>query len=195
MIIGIDPFHYNTAIWRVEPTGQFWNCDVAAVGRGAGVAERIFLKRILNWKRKQDKNDHNHDNRDINNNIVNDDDNDDDDDHDDWISNISNQDVKEYLHSLDCNDALSLATDIFSETLPNNPKSTTKHYPFENKNDLEQYLKLRDLQCIILTTNEKSTNVDYEGHTNRPNSLGSMQYLHNWEIWDRLRQKQDHENN
>jgi 20S proteasome, alpha and beta subunits len=32
------------AIWRCDPTGQFWNCHAAAVGRGAGGAEAEIMR-------------------------------------------------------------------------------------------------------------------------------------------------------
>ena len=33
-------------IWRIDPTGQFWKCNAAAVGRGAGNAEATFLRQV-----------------------------------------------------------------------------------------------------------------------------------------------------
>lgn len=39
----------TTALWRVDPTGQFWNCDAAAIGRGAGAAEAWLLRRVLEY--------------------------------------------------------------------------------------------------------------------------------------------------
>jgi len=38
-------------IWRIDPTGQFWKCNAAAVGRGAGNAEATFLRQVGKWKR------------------------------------------------------------------------------------------------------------------------------------------------
>ena len=37
-------------IWRIDPTGQFWNCHAARVGRGSGLAERLLLKLVVFWK-------------------------------------------------------------------------------------------------------------------------------------------------
>lgn len=37
-------------IWRVDSTGQFWECEAAAVGRGSGIAEGSILKHVLKWK-------------------------------------------------------------------------------------------------------------------------------------------------
>lgn len=34
------------AIWRCDPTGQFWNCHAAAVGRGAGGVEAEIMRRV-----------------------------------------------------------------------------------------------------------------------------------------------------
>jgi 20S proteasome alpha/beta subunit len=31
--------HNTCSLWRVDPTGQFWKCNAAAIGRGAHAAE------------------------------------------------------------------------------------------------------------------------------------------------------------
>jgi len=62
MIIGGNEMDYNSLpkaeqsvlkhnIWRIDPTGQFWKCNAAAVGRGAGNAEATFLRQVEKWKR------------------------------------------------------------------------------------------------------------------------------------------------
>ena len=33
-------------LWRVDPTGQFWKCDAAVIGRGAGAAEAHLMNLI-----------------------------------------------------------------------------------------------------------------------------------------------------
>ena len=37
-------------IWRIDPTGQFYHCHVAILGRGAGIMEDWFQKHILDEK-------------------------------------------------------------------------------------------------------------------------------------------------
>ena len=37
-------------IWRVDPTGQFWKCEAAAVGRGTVEVEAELLSRVRQWK-------------------------------------------------------------------------------------------------------------------------------------------------
>jgi len=38
-------------LWRIDPTGQFWKCHAAAVGKGAGNVEAMFLRKVEKWKR------------------------------------------------------------------------------------------------------------------------------------------------
>lgn len=33
-------------IWKVDPSGQFWSCHAAAIGRGAGLAESLLLEEL-----------------------------------------------------------------------------------------------------------------------------------------------------
>ncbi len=42
---------YN--IWRIDPTGQFWTCALATVGRGAGYVEHAMLEHVYKWKQEQ----------------------------------------------------------------------------------------------------------------------------------------------
>ena len=37
-------------IWRIDPTGQFYHCHVAILGRGAGIMEDWFQNHILDDK-------------------------------------------------------------------------------------------------------------------------------------------------
>ena len=41
MIVGV-----NEGIWQVDPTGQFWKCQVAVVGQGADKARSFLLEKI-----------------------------------------------------------------------------------------------------------------------------------------------------
>lgn len=34
-------------LWRIDPTGQFWNCHAAALGRGADKAQDELYKQLL----------------------------------------------------------------------------------------------------------------------------------------------------
>lgn len=38
----------TTKLWRVDPTGQFWDCEAAAIGRGAELAESWLMRHLLN---------------------------------------------------------------------------------------------------------------------------------------------------
>ena len=62
LILGTDGSHcqgtatrqrtgHSCRIWRVDPTGQFWDCDAAAAGRGAGSAEAALLRMVFRWKK------------------------------------------------------------------------------------------------------------------------------------------------
>jgi len=45
-----EPPVMNHNLWRIDPTGQFWKCSAAAVGKGAGNAEATFLRQVEKWK-------------------------------------------------------------------------------------------------------------------------------------------------
>jgi len=74
-------------IWRVDPTGQFWNCHAAVVGRGAGTAESLLLKKIKHFLQ-----------------LPND-------------SFLSPSDACDFLHTLSVDDALLLMYQCIQETL------------------------------------------------------------------------------
>ena len=189
---------YNS-IWRIDPTGQFWNCDVAAVGRGAGMAEISFLKRILKWKQKgkchdndnnnNDDDEENEEDKEGNQDKKEEDDDDDDDNVMALLSMISNQEVKEFLSSLDVNQALALASEIMLETLFNNYNSRLKQLLSSSSSDshdenkssadtsweTDEWIQFRDLQCMILDISSSSSP-----------SRTSMKYLDNTAIFKRV---------
>lgn len=49
LLVGRDEQRSSSsfAMWRVDPTGQFWKCDAAAIGRRAGVAEAHLLDLVV----------------------------------------------------------------------------------------------------------------------------------------------------
>ena len=77
-------------LWRIDPTGQFYSADVAAIGRGSGLAERLIMMEIIDAMQGHAKN------------------------RDEWKSNesfrwhISNDDVTRYLESLSINEAVAI---------------------------------------------------------------------------------------
>eukprot|EP00591_Stephanopyxis_turris_P008291 CAMPEP_0195509578 /NCGR_PEP_ID=MMETSP0794_2-20130614/2476_1 /TAXON_ID=515487 /ORGANISM="Stephanopyxis turris, Strain CCMP 815" /LENGTH=384 /DNA_ID=CAMNT_0040636837 /DNA_START=156 /DNA_END=1310 /DNA_ORIENTATION=- len=119
LIIGVDSPIMTTPksnIWRVDPTGQFWNCNAAAVGRGAGTAEAIFMRRVATWKHNLHHNDnhhhHHHHQREEEN-------------MEDVMSRLSNKDVASFLNTFSVEEALSLVYQCIHETL-STTISTTK---------------------------------------------------------------------
>ncbi|KAL7549187.1 hypothetical protein ACHAWF_012453 [Thalassiosira exigua] len=80
-------------LWRVDPTGQFWRVDAAAVGRGALDAESELQTRVRRWKSK--KADWEHDNE--------------------LECAVRHEDVRAYLGSLTPDEAVQVATDCLVE--------------------------------------------------------------------------------
>ena len=101
----------DSQIWRIDPSGQFWSCDAATVGRGAGVAEAFLLKEIARRMKypadmKGSRGDEEGDD--------DDDEEEEESDADDLkeaMASLSNQDVKKFLRSLSMNEAIALARD------------------------------------------------------------------------------------
>ena len=88
-------------LWRVDPTGQFWDCEASAIGRGAEFAEAWILRRIFN---------NCFGNR--TNNMP--------ETEDDEIlrtASISNDDVKQFIYNLNSTEALMLLAKCVVETL------------------------------------------------------------------------------
>lgn len=97
----------NSIIWRIDPTGQFWNCQGAAVGRGAGQVEAAMLKLVQDWKYGRQKDTINGAN--VSNNKS--DDHDQYDDLDKVIRSISNDDVKQCFRSMTFDEAVKFTCD------------------------------------------------------------------------------------
>lgn len=97
------------SIWRCDPTGQFFSCHMAAVGRGAGTAEAIVMSSIAKAKEGVEKG--------ISEEM-----------HsmelEDLASKISSKDVDKYLSMLSFDDAVLLASKCISRAL--NLPSTKK---------------------------------------------------------------------
>lgn len=81
----------NIAIWRVDPTGQFWRMDAGAVGRAAINIEAELVNKV----RQSMKKGHQHNPAEEETEHI----------------TVSNSDVKTYLSSLSMEQALSVATD------------------------------------------------------------------------------------
>ena len=98
----VDAASEGCNIWRIDPTGQFWSCDAAAVGRGAGVAESFLLKEIAR-RMKSPAN--------VEDAEIDDDEEEEngDDGIDDGMASLTNQDVKKFLLSLSVDEAIALA--------------------------------------------------------------------------------------
>lgn len=52
----MESSNFPFSIWRVDTTGQFWECDAAAVGRAAGAAEAHLLRLISEKQNKKEGN-------------------------------------------------------------------------------------------------------------------------------------------
>ena len=53
----------NEQIWRIDPTGQFWNCNACVLGRDSDRAEALLYKTIM--KTGDNEGDGNNDNKDL----------------------------------------------------------------------------------------------------------------------------------
>jgi 20S proteasome alpha/beta subunit len=60
----------NGQIWRVDPTGQFWNCHAVAMGRSADRAQEELYQLALKRQRVEADIDADNDNNDNNNNVA-----------------------------------------------------------------------------------------------------------------------------
>mmetsp|Transcript_18682 Transcript_18682/g.28311 ORF Transcript_18682/g.28311 Transcript_18682/m.28311 type:complete len:179 (+) Transcript_18682:38-574(+) len=101
-----SPDNDALALWRVDPTGQFWRLDASAVGRGAASVESELLRRVRSWKTKTNK-------QLQDDGIDNVDDGDDGDGGDESECDILREDVRAYLGGLSVEEAVEMATDCF----------------------------------------------------------------------------------
>jgi hypothetical protein len=126
-------------IWRIDPTGQFWDCEVAAVGAGAGLVEGEMMrlvKRSKDDKHGSDDDDDDDDDDDChkrkreNDSNDNHEENDHDDDDNNYleslIASISNDDVHKFLQRMTFDDAIQFACQCIC-----------KVYKISNRNDLQ----------------------------------------------------------
>ena len=105
IVVGPDGFHASRsgirhAIWRCDPTGQFWNCHAAAAGRGAGSAEGTVMKAVFQQVTGDERKEKD---REI--------------ELDELRSKISSRDVREYLSGLSFDDAVVLGCKSIAKAL------------------------------------------------------------------------------
>ena len=146
---------YHNTIWRIDPTGQFWNCDAAAVGRGAGLVEGAMLRYVRKWKFQKDQKincDDGNDNDKYNDNDNDDNNDDNNDDIDTLITSITNTDVKNCFESMTFDDAIKFAIDCIC-----------KVHKIHNKNDIEKVgiegILIPSVSTIVNTTSGSSGKV------------------------------------
>uniref|UniRef100_A0A7S0AR99 Uncharacterized protein n=1 Tax=Minutocellus polymorphus TaxID=265543 RepID=A0A7S0AR99_9STRA len=117
-------------IWRIDPTGQFWSCDVAAVGRGAGVAESSLLKEIARRMKSS---------TDVKDTETNEEEENDDGEIEEAMASLTNQDVKKFLLSLSMDEAIALAQKcvlkVYENELKKNDSSEPKSSGADKKED------------------------------------------------------------
>ena len=116
----------TTALWRVDPTGQFWNCDAAAIGRGAGKAEAWLLRHIfesssmkqqrddviIDWKKEE----YDLENSDLDLQRQNE---------MEFISDyLTNEHVRNFMYALNATDALEVLHKCLIETLSSSTPTT-----------------------------------------------------------------------
>ena len=92
-------------IWRVDPSGQFWSCDAAAVGRGAAVAEAYLMKEIArrmtsSMDMEGSRGGDDYDEEEIDNDVL-----------EETMASFSNNDAKKFLRTLSMDEAIALARD------------------------------------------------------------------------------------
>ena len=124
------------------------------------------MKRIISWKQNKEKCLDDTVERNEENVIENDQFQEEDNIHL-LYSCISNQDVSDYLGTLNENDALSLSLEIVSEVLSEKKSDTTNINSKDNfeENEYEEWIKCRDLYCVILdsSSNKKIKVLDNLG--------------------------------
>jgi len=89
----------NQSIWRCDPTGQFYNCRVAAVGRGAGTAEAVVMASVAQCE--EDGSSGETTGIEV----------------EDLVSRISPSDVDDYFSSLSFDDAVTLGCKCIAKAL------------------------------------------------------------------------------
>lgn len=161
----------SQTIWRIDPTGQFWNCHAAAIGRGAGVAEQHLLKKVAVWGKAIVSSNEEENTGAVNNRNSN------DKEEEIPFSQISSEHVEEYLSTLNCDSALKLACNLILETQTGQKENQSEENNRANSGELSvgnNVYKQHGLQCIIL---------------GRRNDVYETEYLDSDEIYRRLLKK------
>ena len=123
-------------IWRIDPTGQFWKVDAAAVGRGAGAIEATILRHVYDYTVR-------HENENSNSlEII---DNDHDTDQALIQSRVSNHHVRSFLSDMSVEDGLILACRLLVQSLP-----TTRNNKVESLSIGSMQLLERGLQAVVM---------------------------------------------
>ena len=127
----------NCNIWRIDPTGQFWKCHLATIGRGAGYIEHAMLLHVYKWKQEQKNHQQNHQQ---------------DNENDttgsssiemkDLVSQITNEDVKQCWDEMTFDDVMEFICDCIRHV-----------YGVQNEHDLWKV----DLQGLLITTSNTET--------------------------------------
>jgi len=86
----------HLSIWRCDPTGQFWDCSAAAVGRGAGMVEAEIMARVVDCLEKGTS-----EKADV----------------EELVDMISPKDVGDYLEGISWDDAVILACQCIKKAL------------------------------------------------------------------------------
>jgi hypothetical protein len=108
--------HLNTKLWRVDPTGQFWDCEAAAIGRGAELAELWLLRHVFHSTNNSTGND----TRDDNTNIGELEERSTPDGDVEFLHDstaVSKDNLKKYIEKLSATDALIFLKKCITETL------------------------------------------------------------------------------
>jgi len=136
------------ALWRVDPTGQFWQLDASAVGRGAINVEAELLQLVKNWLLKQTQNsdvaiatnEESTSQRDQ-----------------DLSLDVTNHDVKAYLCSLSVEEAVDVAIDCLVKGIMGSMKREVGSPSIEKeKMQLQQELRKR-VHAVVMRSNVSSS--------------------------------------
>lgn len=136
------------ALWRVDPTGQFWQLDASAVGRGAINVEAELLQRVKTWLLKQTQN------SDI---LISTDEESSSQRDQDLSLDITNHDVKAYLCSLSIEEAVDVAIDCLVKGIMGSMKRGAGNPSIvKEKMQLEQGLRKR-VHAVVMRSNVSSS--------------------------------------
>ena len=123
----------HIAIWRIDPTGQFWRLDASAVGRAAINVESELVNKVRSWKIKDTKQLADQEPSEV---------------------GVTNTDVKTYLASLSVEEALTVANDCLVHGIMSSMTRDTRNLHSNGILDsslLEKGLRKRIRTAIIRT--------------------------------------------